>query len=278
MRFETFTGPDLADVFRQAREVLGDDVAVVDTRVLVTELGRRVQVVAVREREVERFRHRLDPGPLPAAGGPAGAPRRPVVVAVVGPTGAGKTTTVAKLALSARAFGGSRVGLLTLDTYRVGALEQIQTYAEIAALPLEVIYNAREVPDALARLAGCDVVIVDTPGRGPKAVDQDVEWREIVGLLDAAEIHLVLPATLRPDIAESVRDAYLPLGVTHLLLSKLDEVPGEIGVTDLAYRLDLPARWVTDGQNVPADLRTALPRILSSLGRSVPHRQAAAVA
>jgi flagellar biosynthesis protein FlhF len=271
MNFQTFTGATLADVFREAHDVLGEDAAVVDTRMVVTDTGRRVQIVAVREREVERFRGRLDPGPLPVAVARAdGTAARPVVVAVVGPTGAGKTTTVAKMALNARAFGGRRVGLLTLDTFRVGALEQIQTYAEIAGLPLEVVYHAREVPDALARLAGCDLVLVDTPGRGPRAAADDGEWREIVAAIAPAEMHLVLPASLRPDIAEAVRDAYIPLGVTHLLLSKLDEVPGEAGVTDLVYRLDLPARWVADGQEVPTDLCAAAPRIMASLGRNAP--------
>jgi flagellar biosynthesis protein FlhF len=270
MKFETFTGATLGEVFKQVREALGEDAVVADSRTVTTNAGRAVRVVAVREREVERFRERLTSEALPAG-------RGPLVLALVGPTGAGKTTTLAKLALSPHAFGGRRVGIVTLDTFRVGALEQIQTYAEVAGLPLEVVYDAREVPAAMERLAGCEVVLVDTPGRGPRARADDGEWRESLDAVAPAETHLVLPATLRPDIAEAIRDAYAPLGMTHLLLSKLDEVPDEAGVAELAYHADLPARWVADGQDVPGDLRPGVARILSSVGRPVPtHRPATA--
>ena len=184
-------------------------------------------------------------------------------MALVGPTGAGKTTTAAKLAVHPEAFGGRKVGLLTLDTYRVGALEQLEIVAEVARLPLEVAYAAGEVEGALRRLAACDVVIVDTPGRSPKADALNDEWRALLAAARPDETHLVLPATLRPDIAVSVHTAH---AATHLLLSKLDEVPGEAGVADLALALPLPARWVTDGQEIPADLRPAPARILASLG------------
>ena len=91
-------------------------------------------------------------------------------------------------------------------------------------------------------------------------------WNASLAALAPREVHLVLPASLRPDLASSVRGELRDAGVTHALLSKLDEVPYEHGVAELAARVALPVRWVTDGQDVPADLHAGWPRIVQSLG------------
>jgi flagellar biosynthesis protein FlhF len=270
MKPQIFMGPDLNHVFRAATAAMGEDVAVVNTRMMRRGTQRWAEIVAVRGEEVERFRAELDPGALPVRPpeGDGVRPVRPLVVALVGPTGAGKTTTAAKLALSAHAFGDRRAALLTLDTFRVGAVEQIQTYADVAGLELEVVYRAQEVEAAMARLLAADVVIVDTPGRGPKAAAEEAEWRETLAAIAPDEVHLVLPATLRFDVADHLCDAYAAAGVTHLLLTKLDELPQESAAVPLASRIGMPARWATDGQDVPSDLRHAVPRLLDSLGRT----------
>jgi flagellar biosynthesis protein FlhF len=282
MRLETFRGPEPQRVFAEARAMLGEDAMIIRTRVLREGGSVVVEVIAAASSDVESFRRQLEPHPLPlprtaqeGSGEPlpnaerrapsAGYPR-PYTVALVGPTGAGKTTTVAKLAVHPQAFGGTRVGLLTLDTFRVGALEQLYTYAEIAELPMEVVYDDREVEGALARLAKCDVILVDTPGRSPRLQTAGMEWQTMLRHIAPDETHLVIPASIRVDIALLIRDSFVPHGATHLLLSKLDEVPSEFGVADLALRLNLPARWVTDGQEIPTDLRPAGARILASLG------------
>jgi flagellar biosynthesis protein FlhF len=281
MRLETFRGSDLSSISDSARRSFGDDAMIVRTRVLRTGSEPLIEVVAAAARDVEQFKATLEPGPLgqlgarrvdDAARSPLSA--RPFVLALVGPTGAGKTTTTAKLASHDEALGGSRVGLITLDTYRVGAVEQLETYAEIAGLPMEVVYEATDVPAAMRRLSRCDLIIVDAPGRSPAAVEHNAQWREALALLAPDEVHLVIPATMRADVAVAVRDTILPddstLRVTHALLTKLDEVPGEVGVAELAHRLDLPARWVTDGQEIPGDLRVAVPRLLRALGAMMP--------
>jgi flagellar biosynthesis protein FlhF len=274
MRLETFRGPDLASVSAQARLALGDDVMIVHTRRVRSVGGSQIEVTAAPADEVERFTRRLTPGPLPTRSRAAGS--RPSVLALVGPTGAGKTTTVAKLAVHPQAMGTHRVGLLTLDTFRAGALEQLGMYAEVAGIALEIAYDAADVSAAMERLQGCDTIIVDTPGRSPRAdrrrgddATRAMHWRTLFDFIAPDEVHLALPATVRPDIAVGVRDAFDADGdvpVTHLLLTKLDEVPGEAGVADLAAALSLPARWVADGQEIPADLAAGAPRILKSLG------------
>lgn len=261
MRLETFRGPDLGSVFATARRELGDDVMIVRTHVVRRGGVATAEVTAVAAHEVERFQRRLEPKPLP---GPRG--KRPLVIALVGPTGSGKTTTLAKLAVHPAGFGNRKVGVINLDTYRVGALEQVTTIAEIARLPLEVVYHAAEVEAAMDRLSDRDVILVDTPGRSPRTPELNREWGAILDAIDPDEVHLVVPATIRPDLCSSILQAYRLIGPTHVVLSKLDEVPGESGLATLAVELDLPTRWVTDGHELPGELRPATPRILASLG------------
>lgn len=271
MRLERFRGPDFASVSRDIESRLGEDALIVATRTL-REGGRQsgVELTAVAAGELDRFKRRLEPVSMAMRMGAAQRARRPFVVALVGPTGAGKTTTAAKLATNtAGAFGRRKVGLLTLDTYRVGALEQLTQYAELASLPLEVAYEAREVRGAMQRLGSCEVVIVDTPGRSPRldTTEQGRAWQRLLAAVAPDETHLVVPAGVREDVAiAALRALEDELAPTHALYTKLDEVPREAGLAELAAALDLPARWVTDGQGIPDDLRAAPARIVAALG------------
>ena len=267
---ERFRGADLPHVADRARRALGDDVMILHTRTVREGGVPMVEVLATTSETIDRVRARLEPTPFPRQ--MRSADSKPFRLALVGPTGAGKTTTAAKLAVRRGMFGAARTGLLTLDTYRVGGMEQLATYAELADVPFEVVYDAREVDAAMKRLSSCDVVIIDTPGRSPAASELTERWRSLLDVLHPDEVHLVLPASLRPDLAIDVARAYRAsrthCGATHLLLSKVDEVPRESGVTELALSLDLPTRWVTDGQDVPADLKPAVTRILRGFGIS----------
>ena len=269
MSAERFRGLDLTRVADTARRSLGDDVMILHTRTVRDRTGARVEVLAAPGRDVETARARLAAAPLPDP--LRRADGRPFVLALVGPTGAGKTTTAAKLAVRRGMFGANQPGLLTIDTYRVGGMEQLSTYAELAQVPFEVVYDVQEVGAAMKRLsASCDLVIVDTPGRSPAAAELTEHWRSLLDALRPDEVHLVLPASLRPDLAIDLARGYATTrthcGATHLLLSKLDEVPRLSGVTDLALSLDMPTRWITDGQGVPADLKAGVPRLLRGYG------------
>jgi len=271
MPAERFRGADLSRVADRARRTLGDDVMILHTRTVRDGGVPMVEVLAAPGHAVDHVRARLSPAPLPAALRKADG--RPYCIALVGPTGAGKTTTAAKLAVRRGMFGANRTGLLTIDTYRVGGMEQLATYAELADVPFEVVYDAKEVEAAIKRLsADCDVIIVDTPGRSPASAELTERWRTLLDGIAPDEVHLVLPASLRADLAVDIGRAYAPnrthCGATHLLLSKLDEVPRESGVTDLALSLSMPTRWITDGQDVPADLKPGVPRLLRTWGLS----------
>ena len=268
---ERFRGADLARVADRARRTLGDDVMILHTRTVRDGGVPMVEVLAAPSTAIDRVRAQLEPLPFPP--NMRKADGRPYCIALVGPTGAGKTTTAAKLAVRRGMFGAARPGLLTIDTYRVGGMEQLATYAELAEVPFEVVYDAREVDAAMKRLSStCDVIIIDTPGRSPASAELTERWRSLLDAFDPDEVHLVIPASLRADLAVDIGRAYRATrhhcGATHLILSKVDEVPRESGISDLALSLEMPTRWVTDGQDVPGDLKPGMPRLLRAWGLS----------
>ena len=264
MRLETFRARDLSGVARSAEALFGDEAIVLQTRTIRENGESVIEVIAAAAADVDAFREQLTSTPLPQPTARTG--NRPYVIALVGPTGAGKTTTIAKLAANASAFGNWKVGLITLDTYRVAGLEQIATYAEITNCPLEVAYDADDATRAIAELKAVDVILIDTPGRSPKAGAREEEWWPMLRAMRPDEIHLVLPAGLRTDVAATALNTHLAMQPTHLLLSKLDDLTTDVGVADLASLIALPTRWLTDGLEVPADLKPAPQRILASLG------------
>ncbi|TVR50109.1 MAG: hypothetical protein EA421_17630, partial [Gemmatimonadales bacterium] len=148
MRLERFRGRDLPTTLKRVRESLGPDAMILNTR---TTLEGGLEILATPPGEAEALRRQLDGDARP--GFASRAPRiRPWMVGLVGPAGAGKTTALMKLALHPRGFGSKRVGLMTLDTYRVGGLAEIRSYAEVTGLPLEVLYHEDDIPGALERL------------------------------------------------------------------------------------------------------------------------------
>ncbi len=261
MQLETFRGPELRQVVREVRRAIGDDAMIVRSGVVKTPTGYVVEVVAARPEVIAAFKASLSGDILDAGSRRIG----PYVIALVGPSGAGKTSAAIKIALSPVGVGDGRVGLLSLDTHRVGAITELQTYAEIVGLPLEVVYNRFQVPEALKRLRDVDVILVDTPGR---LADESGAgfWPELLKKIEPDEVHLVMPAGLRSDVSMAYLDRFTGLGVSHVLMTKLDDVPVDSALVKLAEATGLPARWVSDGLSIPSGLSAAGPRLLASLG------------
>ncbi|MCE9607363.1 MAG: flagellar biosynthesis protein FlhF [Planctomycetia bacterium] len=179
------------------------------------------------------------------------------LVALVGPTGVGKTTTIAKLAANFRLRDKKRVGLITVDTFRIAAVEQLRTYADIIDLPMHVVSTPREMRDAVNSLSSMDLVLLDTAGRSPH---DDVKIQELKSfLVEAAadEVHLVLSATASASSLEKMARQFATVGTTHLLLTKLDETASLGNLLPLVRASRLPLSYLTDGQSVPDDISPA---------------------
>ncbi len=185
---------------------------------------------------------------------------RPRVVALVGPTGVGKTTTIAKLAANFQLREQRSVGLITVDTYRIAAVDQLQTYADIIDVPLRVVASLREVQGAIDAMSDKELILLDTAGRSPK---DSVKIRELGALLaeaQADEVHLVLSSTADERHLTDAASCFQSAGVSSLILTKLDEVDGLGGVLSMLRESKLPLSYVTDGQDVPEDIRVASSR------------------
>jgi flagellar biosynthesis protein FlhF len=178
-------------------------------------------------------------------------------VALVGPTGVGKTTTIAKLAANHRLRDKHRVGLITVDTYRIAAVEQLRTYADIIDLPMEVVATPRQMREAVASMAHLDLVLIDTAGRSPKDELKLQELKAFLAEAEADEVHLVLSAVASANVLRSTAEMFADVGTTALILTKLDEAMGLGHLLPVTRNERLPISYLTDGQNVPDDIAPA---------------------
>lgn len=178
-------------------------------------------------------------------------------VALVGPTGVGKTTTIAKLAIDYRQKKNCRVGLITLDLSRMGAVEQLQTFADVIGIPMLCAATRRQMKDAIERMADFDLVLIDTAGQSRAG---EMTLQEMHVLFEAAqvdEIMLVLASTARSRLLTKTVQSFAPIGVTSLVLTKLDEALGLGNLYPLLQSTTLPISYLTNGQKVPDDFEPA---------------------
>jgi len=192
-----------------------------------------------------------------AVSGPIDVSAGRAVVALVGPTGCGKTTTIAKLAAHYAIREKKAVALVSLDTYRVGALEQLRIFAQMLDVPLEAPLSLEEIPAAMERHEDKDLVLVDTVGHGP---NDETRLRELAALLEKAQpdqVHLLLAAPTSRQALAATTDGFSCLNPTHLLLTKLDEMPSPGAAVETVMRAQKPVSYLSYGQEVPDDITLA---------------------
>ena len=190
---------------------------------------------------------------------------RKKTVILVGPTGVGKTTTIAKLAAFYRQHERRSVALITLDTYRIAAVEQLRMYADLLGVTMDVALTRGDAARCIARRAGADLILVDTAGRSPGDRVGMTEVQDILSMNRPVEVHLVLSATTRERDLMQYRNHYRGIPFTRLLFTKLDETSGVGGAFDLMRQTGMPLSYFCVGQRVPEDLELARPDRLAQL-------------
>lgn len=176
-------------------------------------------------------------------------------VVLVGPTGVGKTTTIAKLAGRLSLMENKKVGLITVDTYRIGAVEQLKTYAEIMNIPFKVVITIKEMEAAVESMKDCDVILIDTTGRSSKNSMQISELRAFVQKSNPSSVNLVISATTKNKDIQTIIDGYKQLNYKNVIITKLDETSTYGALYNIPKRAKKPITFITTGQNVPDDIK-----------------------
>lgn len=190
----------------------------------------------------------------------------PDIYVLAGPTGVGKTTTLAKLAAKCVLAEKLNVGLITTDTFRVAAVDQLREYSSLLGVEIGVAFSADELDSQLKKFADKDVVFIDSPGRSPYDTDGLRQIHHLFSGLQAQVCTLlVFPANIRKEDAEALFDSYRTLSPSALIISKTDEASRCDGITTMLAVSQLPVLYLTDGQRVPEDLHVASPGIVASL-------------
>jgi len=183
--------------------------------------------------------------------------KTPVIVPLVGPTGVGKTTTIAKLAANFSMLAKRSVGLVTVDTYRIAAVEQLRAYANIMGVDLLVAYTPDELRRAVATLEDRDLILIDTAGRSQHHAMHMAELRAFLEVLPSPQVHLVISATTRrQDMAEIV-ERFRGTAFQRLIITKLDETRAYGSLYSAPRLAGKPLAYLTTGQSVPDDIEVA---------------------
>jgi flagellar biosynthesis protein FlhF len=186
-------------------------------------------------------------------------------IALIGPTGVGKTTTIAKLAAAYLLAGGKRVALITIDTYRIAAVEQLKVYGEIMNLPVEVVVRPEHLEQVLERHSNKDLVLIDTAGRSPRDSVSLDELEAFLAVDPRIETHLVLSATTRDRDLYEIYKRFSVLEPRSLLLTKLDECESAGVLLNIHVRHNCPLSYVANGQKVPEDIVLLTPEHVGDL-------------
>jgi len=195
----------------------------------------------------------------PAAGGGCRT------ICLIGPTGVGKTTTIAKLAAAFKLRQKQKVGLITIDTYRIAAVDQLRTYANIIGVPLKVVLTPQELAAAMNDMADCDTILVDTAGRSPS---DSLKLNELGGFVEAGkftEVHLVLSSTTTQAAMEAALTQFGRVRVDHIIFTKLDEAVSFGVLLNVARKASKALSYITTGQDVPDHVELGQPRRLAKL-------------
>ncbi|MZP30551.1 flagellar biosynthesis protein FlhF [Heliobacterium undosum] len=187
------------------------------------------------------------------------------VVMMVGPTGVGKTTTIAKLAATFSIVNRRKVGLITADTYRIAAVDQLKTFGDIIGVPVDVVFTPQALRSAIERHKDKELLLVDTAGRSHKNDSQLEELAAYVEQSQPSHTILVLSATTKFKDLLQITEGFSRMNIDRYLFTKLDETNHYGSILNLIHKTGKPLSYVTTGQNVPDDMEVADPKKLSNL-------------
>jgi len=219
----------------------------------------------IRDRLVSKLEQMLpaslNTGPARAVGTGTGCRS----ICLIGPTGVGKTTTIAKLAAAFKLRQKQKVGLITIDTYRIAAVDQLRTYANIIGVPLKVVLTPTELVAAMREMSDCDVILIDTAGRSHADQLKLNELSQFIAAGKPTEVHLVLSSTTTQEAMEAALESFSTVRVDQIIFTKLDEAVSFGVLLNVARIASRALSYLTTGQDVPDNIEVGQPRRLARL-------------
>jgi len=188
----------------------------------------------------------------------------PDIICFIGPTGVGKTTTIAKIAADYMLREDKKVGLITSDTYRIAAVEQLKTYASILNMPIRVVESPADLTDAMADLSECDIILMDTAGRNYQQKQYIDDLERLLADKSKIQINLVLSLTAKYEDMKKIIDNFQTIVMDQLLLTKKDETSSSGAILNLIYHYSIPIPYIANGQNVPDDILAVTPELIAN--------------
>ncbi len=189
----------------------------------------------------------------------------PRIIALVGPTGVGKTTTTAKLAAMHAFNRGNKVALITMDIFRVGAVEQLKTYSRIMGIPLEVASTPKELESAVEKHSDCDLIFIDTAGRSHKDTEKLNEMKQFFADKIPMEVFLCLSATTKDRELTEILNCFSIFQISKVVFTKIDESESFGNMINVLMKGNLQVAYFTTGQRVPEDIEVATPSKLADM-------------
>jgi len=261
--------PDVPEVLRQAwTDLISNDVPRSEATELIVELSRRLTPEQLPDEDlVESRLHDLIAENFRVSRlrkeGRKGD--RPKVVALIGPTGVGKTTTLAKMATNRKLYGESDVAMISTDTYRVAAVDQLKTFASIAGLPMDVVYRPEELKRAIEKHRRREVILIDTAGRSQNDREALSELKVFINSAPIDEVVLVLSANTRSEDQRQTIERFAAIPANKVIITKLDESSSAGQLFEMSKLLPRGWLYLTTGQSVPDDIILADELLLAAM-------------
>ena len=190
--------------------------------------------------------------------------RKVDIICFIGPTGVGKTTTIAKIAADYLLSEDKKVGLITSDTYRIAAVEQLKTYSSILNIPIRVVESSADLTAAIDDLCDCDIILMDTAGRNYQQKQYIDGLKLMLPETKKIQINLVLSLTSKYEDMKKIIDNFQTIEMDQLILTKKDETSSSGAILNLIYHYSIPIRYIANGQNVPDDIVTVTPELIAN--------------
>lgn len=215
------------------------------------------QAPFLRQADLEEYVVNIISSMIPVGGFGVKQKGRCKVVTLVGPTGVGKTTCIAKLAVISKILHKLDVGLITVDTYRLGAMDQLKIFSQVSNVDFAVAYDSEDVAKMLKKFKKKDIVFIDTAGRSPKNEKHLQENKDLLSEIKIDETLLVLSATNTTATMIQAAEKFAPFKYDGIIMTKLDEAASFGNLLNLTSRLNRPLKFITNGQTIPDDIIAA---------------------